>query len=364
MLYNKTQIISSFITHELKTPLNAIIGFSDLIIEEESINDIKSFASIIKQNGSQLLDKIHNIIDASYDFNNKDIKIGLIDVVNVLNNIKYRLVKETLLHPDDFEINIICPNPKIEIITDLEIFEQALYLLIKSFVLNSVVHKIRSTIYLQSEQGCQNRYIFCFTNKDCLTVEKCEQFLCDGCLINGWKDFIFQEGLGINLAISEYLFSQIGIKISFNSYEDNINIIFTTPVNKALSPARESFKDIKIVIATEEEDEYNELRSYIAKFQCKVIKTQPCLIENVVTNIPKVKVVITKISSINPSLENMKRLKERYLNTLFIIVIDECIFPNLALLSKYNLNVLSYPVSKNEIENMIDICLEKDYQLQ
>ena len=34
---NGSKVVSTIISHELKNPLNAIIGFSDLIIEENSI---------------------------------------------------------------------------------------------------------------------------------------------------------------------------------------------------------------------------------------------------------------------------------------------------------------------------------------
>ena len=81
---NGSKVVSTIISHELKNPLNAIIGFSDLIIEENSINDIKVFASIIKKNGSQLLDKIHNIIEAGLNTKNPEINLQYVDLQRVL----------------------------------------------------------------------------------------------------------------------------------------------------------------------------------------------------------------------------------------------------------------------------------------
>ncbi len=54
------------ITHEVRTPLNSIIGFSNLLNQDDlTDNDIKSYTEIIKQSGNKLIDIINNIIDIS-----------------------------------------------------------------------------------------------------------------------------------------------------------------------------------------------------------------------------------------------------------------------------------------------------------
>ncbi len=49
--------------HELRTPLHAIIGFSDLILNSQDNKDIKEFAEIINKNGNSLLKMIEDIFD-------------------------------------------------------------------------------------------------------------------------------------------------------------------------------------------------------------------------------------------------------------------------------------------------------------
>jgi PAS domain S-box-containing protein len=53
-------------SHEIRTPLNSIIGFSDLLTEDDNdLDDIKKFASVIQASGNRLLQLISNLIDIS-----------------------------------------------------------------------------------------------------------------------------------------------------------------------------------------------------------------------------------------------------------------------------------------------------------
>jgi signal transduction histidine kinase len=59
-------IFLSNISHELKTPLNSIIGFSDILLQtNQSESQIKKFLKSININGKHLYEMISNIIDAS-----------------------------------------------------------------------------------------------------------------------------------------------------------------------------------------------------------------------------------------------------------------------------------------------------------
>ncbi|MCX7954388.1 MAG: PAS domain S-box protein [Bacteroidales bacterium] len=59
-------VLINNISHEIKTPLNSIIGFSDLILKKEGVEDkIKEYVKIIKFSSSNLLNIINTMIQTS-----------------------------------------------------------------------------------------------------------------------------------------------------------------------------------------------------------------------------------------------------------------------------------------------------------
>lgn len=79
------------ISHELKTPLNAILGFSNSIIKisnDINNNKIKEHANIIKKSGSQLLSLINDILDlSSLEFDKIQIHNTTMEIKSLLNEI-------------------------------------------------------------------------------------------------------------------------------------------------------------------------------------------------------------------------------------------------------------------------------------
>jgi PAS domain S-box-containing protein len=54
------------ISHKIRTPLNGIIGFSDLLNQEDlNTDEIKEFTGLISQSGQHLLEIVNNVLDIS-----------------------------------------------------------------------------------------------------------------------------------------------------------------------------------------------------------------------------------------------------------------------------------------------------------
>ena len=69
-------------SHDIRTPLNAIVGFATLLSESDSKEEQKEFADIIQENTNQLLHLINDILDMSkieagrLDFEYSDVRIS------------------------------------------------------------------------------------------------------------------------------------------------------------------------------------------------------------------------------------------------------------------------------------------------
>lgn len=101
----KTQVLTN-ITHELRTPMNSILGFSKLILKNISNTEkTKEFTQIIHSNGRRLLSLINSILDLSSVESGKT-KLHLsIFKIRVLEKLKEVLLP--IKKDKDIEINFI-----------------------------------------------------------------------------------------------------------------------------------------------------------------------------------------------------------------------------------------------------------------
>ncbi len=95
----------SMMSHEVRTPMNAIVGMIDLLIESELDDQQKEFATILKDSSNNLLEIINDILDFSkieagqleilnQDFNLKETIKGCVDLLS-MNAKKYDLALST-----------------------------------------------------------------------------------------------------------------------------------------------------------------------------------------------------------------------------------------------------------------------------
>ena len=70
-------------SHDIRTPLNAILGFTDLLINDESDADKLEFLRIIKNSGGLLLELINDILDLSR------VESGFMKIENVSFDLEY-----------------------------------------------------------------------------------------------------------------------------------------------------------------------------------------------------------------------------------------------------------------------------------
>ncbi len=114
---NKQQQLVSNITHEMRTPLTAIIGYLDLILAKdgEQLSQFsKKAVNIVKQNSNHLLALINNILDlSSIEAKQVHLDITFCDCGLLLNQIFDSMFIEAKNRNLDITLNIQQPFPPI-----------------------------------------------------------------------------------------------------------------------------------------------------------------------------------------------------------------------------------------------------------
>ncbi len=119
--YRNNQIKDDFLSslsHELKTPLSSIIGFTDLLEEEEVQDEAKEFITIMKKNAHLMKVLIDDLFDIS-SISKKKVKLNLapIRTKDILEDL-YKIISSKIINDNNIEINFIpCEE---EIYTELD----------------------------------------------------------------------------------------------------------------------------------------------------------------------------------------------------------------------------------------------------
>ncbi len=124
------------ISHEVRTPLNGIIGFSKLIgLPDNSPEEIEEYIQLISDSGYRLIDTINNVLDISM------IENGLMpvnDTLFSLNTIIYDLhefyIRQAASRHNEFTIDLGLPDDDSYIVSDPGKLRQIL----KNFITNAV----------------------------------------------------------------------------------------------------------------------------------------------------------------------------------------------------------------------------------
>ena len=197
----KTEFISNM-THEIKTPLNSILGFSALISEQVQSNKLKEFADIVMSSGKKLSTLIEKIIDLA------DISSGSLKVYKKkfsLNKLLYDIQEESLIILNKrFKNNISL----LFLENDDDTIFYGDYRRIKEIISEIIFNSIKFTNngYIKYGYDVDDKYINIYIHDTGIGIE--EKYL----------DYIFnsfyqinrqkqksQEGIGLGLSLSKSL---------------------------------------------------------------------------------------------------------------------------------------------------------------
>lgn len=150
MDYMSREFVSN-ITHELKTPLTSIIGFSETLKTVEYEEDRQVFYDIINREAIRLNNLISDVLIFSEIESQNDISKQKIDISELLYSIKQLL--EPQLRQMNFKIEI--PDSKIVILN----CEKYLHQIFINIMDNSIKHSFGTILKVKFTEDSKNVYI-------------------------------------------------------------------------------------------------------------------------------------------------------------------------------------------------------------
>jgi signal transduction histidine kinase/DNA-binding response OmpR family regulator len=200
-------------SHELRKPLNAIIGFTQIMNRSSVSTEQQNNLKIIQNSGEHLLELINNILEmAKIDADQIDLDESCFDLYNLLNRIVdlFRIkataknLKLVFEHPDDIPQYVQTDQGKL-----------------RQVLINLLDNAIKFT-----ERGCITLQIAITENRQNLLFEISDT----GCGISpenlkslfvaftqDMSDFGYVQGIGLGLVISKKYVELMGGKITVNS---------------------------------------------------------------------------------------------------------------------------------------------------
>lgn len=220
----KKNMFLSNMSHEVRTPLNAIVGFSAVLSSEDESFDEESrkeFCEIIKVNSFQLLKLINDILDYS-DFENDNITfhIRAYDVVKLC-----REVVETVSASRKLEVELRFDTAIDELILDTD--DSRLRQVLINLLVNATKFTKEGSIVLKLEMADADTALFSVTDTGCGVPLEKQQVIFER--FEKLNDFAQGSGLGLSICqlIVTYMKGRLWVD---SNYKQGARFCFTHPL--------------------------------------------------------------------------------------------------------------------------------------
>ena len=215
----QNRIIAS-ISHDIKTPLTSIIGYADLINEEDDLKTIKQHNNKITDKALNLKEILSSFDDYLVNYENSPLKLTKVkikDIVNELNN--------------DYKIDLENNNIEFEIITKLNKEEINVDTLKLKRIFSNLISN--STRYLSSEGKItisitkdENNYIFKISDNG----KGVDENILDKLFSPFFTTDKSRKISGLGLSICKEFVELHGGSIKANNIKKGFEIEFTIPI--------------------------------------------------------------------------------------------------------------------------------------
>lgn len=124
------------VSHEVRTPMNSIMGFSRILSDHQTSSKYKRFCSIIEENGKNLLALLDDVLDISMiESDNIDLQIEEVALQSFFESLFVNYSKTlSLQKKDKIRINLSDKNPNVKALLDPKRLHQILNNLITNAI--------------------------------------------------------------------------------------------------------------------------------------------------------------------------------------------------------------------------------------
>ena len=222
-IQRKNMFLSNM-SHEVRTPLNAIVGFSAVLTDEDESFDDESrreFSEIIKVNSFQLLKLINDILDFS-DFENDNITFNIRthDAVKLCNE-----VVETVMASRKLEVEMRFDTDLSVLMLDTD--EARLRQVLINLLVNAAKFTEQGSIVLELKMADAGTALFSVTDTGCGIPPEKQHLIFER--FEKLNDFV--QGSGLGLSICQLIVKYMNGKLWVDSgYTRGARFCFTHPL--------------------------------------------------------------------------------------------------------------------------------------
>lgn len=222
-IQRKNMFLSNM-SHEVRTPLNAIVGFSAVLTDEDESFDDESrreFSEIIKVNSFQLLKLINDILDFS-DFENDNITFNIRthDAVKLCNE-----VVETVIASRKLEVEMRFDTDLSVLMLDTD--DARLRQVLINLLVNAAKFTEQGSIVLELKMVDADTALFSVTDTGCGIPPEKQHLIFER--FEKLNDFVQGSGLGLSicLLIVKYMNGKLWVD---SGYTRGARFCFTHPL--------------------------------------------------------------------------------------------------------------------------------------
>ena len=222
-IQRKNMFLSNM-SHEVRTPLNAIVGFSAVLTDEDESFDDESrreFSDIIKVNSFQLLKLINDILDFS-DFENDNITFNIRthDAVKLCNE-----VVETVMASRKLEVEMRFDTDLSVLMLDTD--DARLRQVLINLLVNATKFTEQGSIVLELKMADAGTALFSVTDTGCGIPPEKQHLIFER--FEKLNDFV--QGSGLGLSICQLIVKYMNGKLWVDSgYTRGARFCFTHPL--------------------------------------------------------------------------------------------------------------------------------------